>query len=159
MTLSEFGLLPEARPLNDVLEMNFESDRAAGLDFFSAESESCPDFDRLCRQRVIAHLPEGRRRCGGLRLEQVEPARTHCPPDFQDVPPNGFGGAEDNPCMIEFAATTVTKHWRPPGYFLQSADVGVAGYVNVRVSSWVKESGTGLLIRRSLIRVQVGEPS
>ncbi len=38
--------------------MNFENDRAASLAFFSAESEFYPDFDRLCRQRVIEQFPE-----------------------------------------------------------------------------------------------------
>ena len=59
MTLGEFAdFFLEAWPLIDVLEMNFENDRAASLDFFSAESEFYPDFDRLCRQRVTEHFPE-----------------------------------------------------------------------------------------------------
>lgn len=59
MTLGEFAdFFLGAWPLIDVLEMNFENDRAASLDFFSAESEFYPDFDRLCRQRVIQHFPE-----------------------------------------------------------------------------------------------------
>jgi len=59
MTLGEFAdFFLGAWPLIDVLEMNFENDRAASLDFFSAESEFYPDFDRLCRQRVIEHFPE-----------------------------------------------------------------------------------------------------
>ena len=59
MTLGEFaGFFLGAWPLIDVLEMNFENDRAASLDFFSAESEFYPDFDSLCRQRVIEHFPE-----------------------------------------------------------------------------------------------------
>lgn len=59
MSLSEFAdFFLGAWPLIDVLEMNFENDRAASLDFFSAESEFYPDFDRLCRQRVIEHFPE-----------------------------------------------------------------------------------------------------
>jgi hypothetical protein len=59
MTLGEFAdFFLGAWPLIDVLEMNFENDRAASLDFFSAESEFYPYLDRLCRQRVIAHFPE-----------------------------------------------------------------------------------------------------
>jgi hypothetical protein len=59
MTLGEFAdFFLGAWPLIDVLEMNFENDRVASLDFFSAESEFYPDFDRLCRQRVIEHFPE-----------------------------------------------------------------------------------------------------
>ena len=59
MTLGEFAdFFLGAWPLSDGLEMNFENDRAASLDFFSAESEFYPDFDRLCRQRVIEHFPE-----------------------------------------------------------------------------------------------------
>jgi hypothetical protein len=59
MTLGEFAdFFLGAWPLIDVLEMNFENDRDASLDFFSAESEFYPDFDRLCRQRVVEHFPE-----------------------------------------------------------------------------------------------------
>ena len=59
MAVGEFAdFFLGAWPLIDVLEMNFENDRAASLDFFSAESEFYPDFDRLCRQRVIEHFPE-----------------------------------------------------------------------------------------------------
>lgn len=58
MTLGEFAdFFLGAWPLIDVLEMNFEDDRAASLDFFTAESEFYPDFDRLCRQRVIERFP------------------------------------------------------------------------------------------------------
>ncbi|MCZ2109525.1 MAG: hypothetical protein LC118_08150 [Dehalococcoidia bacterium] len=47
-----------AWPLLDMLEMNFDNDVDGSLDFFTAESEFYPDFDRLCRQRVIEHFPE-----------------------------------------------------------------------------------------------------
>ena len=59
MTLGEFAdFFLGAWPLIDVLEMNFEDDREASLEFFRAESEFYPDFDGLCRQRVIEHFPE-----------------------------------------------------------------------------------------------------
>ncbi|MBE0593348.1 MAG: hypothetical protein IH616_13205 [Gemmatimonadales bacterium] len=59
MTLGEFAdFFLGAWPLIDVLEMNFENDLDGSLDFFSAESEFYPDFDSLCRQRVIEHFPE-----------------------------------------------------------------------------------------------------
>jgi hypothetical protein len=59
MSLGEFAdFFLGAWPLVDVLDMNFENDRAASLDFFSAESDFYPDFDTLCRQRVIEHFPE-----------------------------------------------------------------------------------------------------
>lgn len=59
MTLGEFAdFFLGAWPLLDVLEMNFEGDLEGRLDFFSAESEFYPDFDRLCRQRVVAGFPE-----------------------------------------------------------------------------------------------------
>jgi hypothetical protein len=58
MTLGEFAdFFLAAWPLIEVLEMNFETDLHASLGFFSAESEFYPDFDRLCRQRVIEHFP------------------------------------------------------------------------------------------------------
>jgi hypothetical protein len=59
MTLGEFtDFFLGAWPLFEVLEMNFEDDLEGSLDFFTATSEFYPDFDRLCRQRVIAHCPE-----------------------------------------------------------------------------------------------------
>jgi len=59
MTLGEFtDFFLAAWGLIDVLESNFDNDVEASLDFFSAESEFYPDFDRLCRQRVIEHFPE-----------------------------------------------------------------------------------------------------
>ena len=58
MTLGEFAdFFLAAWPLLDVLEMNFEDDLDGSLDFFTAESEFYPDFDSLCRQRVIEHFP------------------------------------------------------------------------------------------------------
>jgi transposase-like protein len=42
--------------LTDVLEMNFEDDLDASLDFFSASSDFYQDFDRLCRRRVTEHF-------------------------------------------------------------------------------------------------------
>ena len=58
MTLGEFAdFFLGAWPLIDVLEMNFEGDLDASLDFFCAESEFYPDFDELCRQRVIERFP------------------------------------------------------------------------------------------------------
>jgi hypothetical protein len=59
MTLGEFAdFFLEAWPLVDVLEMNFENDSSMSLDFFYAESAFYPDFDRLCRLRMIEHFPE-----------------------------------------------------------------------------------------------------
>jgi hypothetical protein len=59
MTLGELAdFFLGAWPLIDVLERNFERDLDASLDFFSAESEFYPDFDRLCRERVIEHFLE-----------------------------------------------------------------------------------------------------
>lgn len=59
MTLGEFAdFFLGAWPLIDVLEMNFEGDLDRSLDFFTAESEFYPEFDSLCRQRVIEHFPE-----------------------------------------------------------------------------------------------------
>ena len=54
--LADFFLT--AWPLIDVLEMNFEGDRDSSLGFFVAESDFYPDFDALCRQRVIEHFAE-----------------------------------------------------------------------------------------------------
>ena len=59
MTLGEFtDFFLGAWPLIDVLVMNFDDDLEGSLDFFSAQSEFYPDFDRLCRQRVVEHFPE-----------------------------------------------------------------------------------------------------
>lgn len=66
MTLGEFAdFFLGAWPLIDVLEMNFEDDLDRSLDFFSAESEFYPDFDRLCRQRVIEHFQASEEEDGG----------------------------------------------------------------------------------------------
>lgn len=59
MTLGELAdFFLGAWSLIEVLEMNFENDLAQSLDFFTAHSEFYPDFDRLCRQRVIEHFSE-----------------------------------------------------------------------------------------------------
>ncbi len=54
--LADFFL--NAWSLIDVLEMNFEGDLDGSLNFFSAESDFYPDFDHLCRQRVVEKFPE-----------------------------------------------------------------------------------------------------
>jgi hypothetical protein len=57
MTLGEFtDFFLGAWPLIDLLEMNFKSDLAASLRFFSAESVFYASFDKLCRQRVREHF-------------------------------------------------------------------------------------------------------
>jgi hypothetical protein len=43
--------------LIEVLEMNFETDVDRALGFFRAKSDFYPDFDRLCRTRVIEAFP------------------------------------------------------------------------------------------------------
>lgn len=45
----------EAWPLIDVLEINFEGDLEASLDFFVAGSGFYRDLDSLCCERVIEH--------------------------------------------------------------------------------------------------------
>lgn len=53
MTLGEFtDFFLMAWPLTEVLEMNFEDDIDAALDFFSATSDFYPELDCLCRERV-----------------------------------------------------------------------------------------------------------
>lgn len=52
--LADFFLA--AWPLMDVLEQNCRGDLEASLDFFVAESEFYPDFDRLSRIRVSKHF-------------------------------------------------------------------------------------------------------
>jgi hypothetical protein len=47
-----------AWPLMGVLEMNFGGDLKASLDFFLAESDFYPEFDRLCRLRVSEHFAD-----------------------------------------------------------------------------------------------------
>lgn len=59
MTLREFAdFFLTAWPLIDVLEMNYEEDLEGALEFFSADSDFYPEFDRLCRQRVRKHFPK-----------------------------------------------------------------------------------------------------
>lgn len=54
MTLGEFAeFFLTAWPLIVVLEMNYEDDLEGALGFFSAESNFYPEFDWLCRQKVI----------------------------------------------------------------------------------------------------------
>lgn len=52
--LADFFL--NAWQLLSVLEMNYEDDLDGRLKFFSADSVYYSEFDRLCRQRVIAHF-------------------------------------------------------------------------------------------------------
>jgi len=54
-SLADFFL--ETWPLVAVLESNFDDDLEASLDFFSASSDFYPQFDLLCRQRVIDAFP------------------------------------------------------------------------------------------------------
>jgi hypothetical protein len=54
--LTEFFLT--AWPLMGVLAMNFGRDLKASLDFFSAETDFYPEFDRLCRLRVSQHFAD-----------------------------------------------------------------------------------------------------
>ena len=57
MALGKFAdFFLRAWPLIDVLEMNFEGDEEGAMDFFSADSDFYPEFDRLCRQRMHAHF-------------------------------------------------------------------------------------------------------
>lgn len=59
LTLGELAdLFLTAWPLMDVLEMNFGVDLRASLEFFLAESDFYPDFDRLCRLRVSQHFTD-----------------------------------------------------------------------------------------------------
>lgn len=59
LTLGELdNFFLNAWPLIDVLEMNFENDLDSSLEFFTAESDFYPEFDRLCRARVIEHFGE-----------------------------------------------------------------------------------------------------
>ena len=51
--LADFFL--NAWSLIEVLEANFGDDVEAGLNFFRADSKFYPDFDRLCRARVIEY--------------------------------------------------------------------------------------------------------
>lgn len=54
LTLGKFAdFFLSAWRLIDVLESNFEDDLDGGLEFFTAESDFYPDFDWLCRTRVV----------------------------------------------------------------------------------------------------------
>jgi hypothetical protein len=69
MTLGEFAdFVLGARPLLDVPEINFDDDVDASLDFFAAECEFYPDFDRRCRHRRDRARPgaAGGRRPGDI---------------------------------------------------------------------------------------------
>jgi hypothetical protein len=58
LTLGEMAdFFLSAWSLIDVLEMNFETDLDGALGFFVAKSDFYPDFDRLCRKRVIEAFP------------------------------------------------------------------------------------------------------
>jgi hypothetical protein len=41
-----------------VLEMNFEDDLDSAFGFFTGKSDFYPEFDSLCRKRVIAEFPD-----------------------------------------------------------------------------------------------------
>lgn len=57
MALGEFAdFFLRAWPLIAVLEMKFEGDEEGALDFFTADSDFYPEFDRICRQRVHAYF-------------------------------------------------------------------------------------------------------
>ena len=58
LTLGEMAdFFLSAWSLTEVLEMNFETDVDRALGFFVAKSDFYPDFDRLCRKRVIEAFP------------------------------------------------------------------------------------------------------
>lgn len=55
LTLGEFAnFFLKTWPLLEVLKMNFRDDLAGRLGFFTVDSDFYPDFDRLCRQRVVS---------------------------------------------------------------------------------------------------------
>jgi hypothetical protein len=54
--MTDFFLI--AWSLMDVLEMNFDDDLDSALGFFTGKSDFYPEFDRLCRERVIAEFPD-----------------------------------------------------------------------------------------------------
>ena len=59
LTLGEMtDFFLNAWSLIEVLEMNFETDVEDALGFFSAKSEFYPEFDDLCRERVVKAFPE-----------------------------------------------------------------------------------------------------
>jgi hypothetical protein len=58
LTLGEMAdFFLSAWSLIDTLEMSFEADLEGALGFFVAKSDFYPDFDRLCRKRVIEAFP------------------------------------------------------------------------------------------------------
>ena len=58
LTLGEMtDFFLSAWSLIDTLEMSFEADLNGALGFFVAKSDFYPDFDRLCRKRVIEAFP------------------------------------------------------------------------------------------------------
>lgn len=58
LTLGElYDFFTNAWPFHEVLDMNFEGDTEAMLDFFRAESDFYPQLDLLCRLRVVEAFP------------------------------------------------------------------------------------------------------
>lgn len=58
LTLGElYDFFTSAWPFHEVLDMNFEGDTEAMLDFFRAESDFYPQLDALCRARVVEAFP------------------------------------------------------------------------------------------------------
>ncbi|WP_213684983.1 hypothetical protein [Roseicyclus sp.] len=59
MTLREMTeFFHSAWSLIDVLEMNFDGQLEPALAFFKAKSKFYPEFDELCRERVVAAFPK-----------------------------------------------------------------------------------------------------
>ena len=59
LTLGEMtDFFLSAWALIDVLEMNFDDDLDGSLGFFTASSDFYPEFDQLCRQRVVEHFSD-----------------------------------------------------------------------------------------------------
>ena len=57
MTLGEFtDFFLTAWPLLDVLAMNYDGDLERKLAFFTAQSDFYPDFDAVCREKVLARF-------------------------------------------------------------------------------------------------------
>ena len=57
LTLGEFAdFFLDSWRLIDVLDSSFEGDLDGSLEFFTAESDFYPDFDWLCRTRVVEHF-------------------------------------------------------------------------------------------------------
>jgi hypothetical protein len=52
-----YDFFTSAWPFHEVLDMNFEGDTEAMLDFFVAESDFYPQLDALCRVRVVEAFP------------------------------------------------------------------------------------------------------